>query len=110
MRRLLEDKVRDQIGANETWGMQVEKRRWQRYHTRDIVLRLAPALDRKVDLDHPDKLVRLDVVGKRTALSVLRPGDIFSVSALEEPGGVPPITPDEITLAGDAPSADARHH
>jgi len=50
MRRLLEDKVRDQIGANETWGMQVE-----------------------------------------------------------EPG-VAPATPDEITLAGDAPSADAGHH
>lgn len=104
IRKLLEDNVRDQIGANETWGMKVKKRRWQRYHTRDIVLQLAQTIDRKVDLDHPDKLVRLDVVGNQTALSVLRPGDVFSVSGLEGLGGVPPVTPDEVTLGGGAPS------
>lgn len=79
IRKLLEDKVRDRIADGETWGMQVAKRRWERYHSRDIVANLARAIDRKVDLGHPDKLVRVDVLGGKTAVSVLRPDEIFSV-------------------------------
>jgi len=78
IRKLLESKVRDQIAEGETWGLQIAKRRWEQYHTKDIVAYLAPAIDRKVDLHHPDKLVHVDMVGTQTAISVLRPGEIFS--------------------------------
>jgi tRNA(Ser,Leu) C12 N-acetylase TAN1 len=84
MRSLFEERVRDQIALDETWGMQVEKHRWQRYRTRDIVVHLARAIDRKVNLDHPDKLVRVDVLGRQVTVSVLRPGDVFSITAPEE--------------------------
>jgi tRNA(Ser,Leu) C12 N-acetylase TAN1 len=83
--RLLAERVRDQIAPTETWGLKVAKRRWQRYHTDDIVRQLAPAIDRKVDLDHPDKLVRVDVVGAEAAISVLRPDDVFSATERPEP-------------------------
>jgi tRNA(Ser,Leu) C12 N-acetylase TAN1 len=43
-----------------------------------IVEALAAGIDRKVDLDHPDRIVRIDVVGPRTAISVLRPDEVFS--------------------------------
>lgn len=100
MRSLLEQKVRDRIGADETWGMKVEKRRWQQYHTADIVAYLAQAIDRKVNLDHPDKLVRVDIVAEQTAISVLRPGEVFSatapaeLAAIEHRGGK--VEPDEL--------------
>jgi tRNA acetyltransferase TAN1 len=80
IRKLLRDEVRGKISERETWGMKVEKRWWQRYHTHDIVMELAQEIDRKVDLDHPDKLVRVDVVGERTAVSVLGPKEIFSAA------------------------------
>ena len=89
MYRLLEEKVRDQIAPDETWAMQIEKRRWQRYHTREIVVHLAGAIDRKVDLDRPDKLVRVDVVGGRVAVSVLRPGEVFSITAPRQLAAAP---------------------
>jgi tRNA(Ser,Leu) C12 N-acetylase TAN1 len=89
MRSLLEEKVRDLIAPDETWGMKVEKRRWQRHRTRDIVVHLARAIDRKVDLDHPDKLVRVDVLGRQVAVSVLRPGDVFSITAPAELAAAP---------------------
>ncbi len=82
MKKLIEERIRDQIGANETWSLKIEKRRWRKYHTADIVAYLAPAIDRRVNLDRPDKLVRVDVVGNRSAISVLRPGDAFSVNVL----------------------------
>lgn len=81
MKQLIEEKIRGRIDANETWGMKVEKRRWQKYHTAEIIACLAQAIDRRVNLDRPDKLVRVDIVGRQTAVSVLRPGDIFSVNA-----------------------------
>lgn len=79
LRKLLAEQVCPQILPDETWGMRVFRRGWEQHHTRDIVAYLAPAIDRRVNLEHPDKLVHVDVLGARTAVSVLRPGDVFSV-------------------------------
>jgi tRNA acetyltransferase TAN1 len=76
--------VRGRIAAGETWGMKVEKRGWQDQHTQDIVVYLARAIDRKVNLSHPDRVVRIDMLGGRTAISVLAPGDSFSITASGE--------------------------
>jgi tRNA(Ser,Leu) C12 N-acetylase TAN1 len=81
IRRILAEKVRDRIAPEETWGMEVAKRRWQRFHTQEIVANLAGAIDRRVDLDHPNKLVRVDVIGREVAISVLQPGEVFSATA-----------------------------
>ncbi len=83
--RLLAERVRDLIEPKETWGLSVAKRRWQRYHTDDIVKHLAGAIDRKVNLDRPDKVVRVDVVGPEAAISVLRPDEVFSATAIPSP-------------------------
>lgn len=92
IRTLLEAKVRDQIGARETWGMQVAKRRWEQYHTVDIIANLAPAIAGKVDLRHPDKLVRIDMIGQQTAVSVLQAADVFSVRQQRTlPESAPPL-------------------
>lgn len=80
MKETIEREVLPRIGENETWGMKVEKRRWHEYHSIDIIRYLAVAINRKVNLDDPDKLVRIDVVGKQTAISVLRPGETFSIN------------------------------
>lgn len=79
MKRVIEEKVLARIGPDETWGMKVHKRRWQKYHTTDIVSYLAPSIDRKVNLNQPDKIVWVDVIGRETAISVLKSDDIFSV-------------------------------
>lgn len=92
IRRLIEEEIRDRIGEHETWGMKVEKRRWQQYHTAEIVARLAPAIDRPVNLDDPDKWLRIDVVGAQTAVSLLGRGEIFSSHA---PAASQPSHPSE---------------
>lgn len=79
------------IAPNETWGMRVDRHGWQRYRTPQIVTYLAAVVDRRVDLDHPDKVVRIDIVGERAAVSILRPDDIFSsAAAADKSTGVPP--------------------
>jgi len=79
IKQLIDAKVLPRIGQEETWAMQVNKRRWQTYHTIDIVTVLAADIDRKVNLSHPDKIVWIDVIGNETAISVLKPDEIFSV-------------------------------
>lgn len=79
MKRLIDQKVLPRLQPNESWAMQVNKRRWQAYHTIDIVTALAANIDRKVNLSHPDKIVWVDVIGNETAISVLKSDEIFSV-------------------------------
>ncbi|OGA60874.1 MAG: hypothetical protein A3G81_24180 [Betaproteobacteria bacterium RIFCSPLOWO2_12_FULL_65_14] len=77
--RLVKEQVVPCIGAQETWAMQVEKRGWGQYHTAEIIQRLAEAIDRRVRLKAPDKLVRIDILGAAVAVSVLRQGESFSI-------------------------------
>ncbi len=79
MKHLINQKVLPRLPPDETWAMQVNKRRWQAYHTIDIVSALAADIDRQVNLSQPDKIVWVDVIGNETAISLLKPDEIFSV-------------------------------
>ncbi len=79
--RLVGERVAPRIGPQETWAMKVERRGWGEHHTAETIQRLAETIDRKVRLKAPDKLVRIDILGKAVATSVLRPGEIFSIYA-----------------------------
>lgn len=81
MKHVIDNKIKQRIEKNRTWGMQVHKRRWQ-YHTIEIIEFLAADIDHKVNLSHPDWIVWVDVVGRQTAISLLKPQDIFSIGIL----------------------------
>jgi len=68
------------IEAGERWRMTVEKRRYTQYHKIEIIKELAELIDRKVDLENPDKILRIDIIGKYAGISILKPQDIFSTS------------------------------
>ena len=80
MKRLIDNEFRNLIGDNQTWGMKVNKRRWQQYHTSEIIEHLAADIDRKVDLDNPDCIIWVDIIGPETAISLLTPDEIFSIT------------------------------
>jgi tRNA(Ser,Leu) C12 N-acetylase TAN1 len=73
-------RLRERIGKGETWRMTVEKRRYTRHHRIEVITALAQLIDERVDLTHPDKIVKIDLIGDRAALAVLKPEEIFSVS------------------------------
>jgi len=72
--------LRNKIQAGERWRMTVEKRRYTRYHKIEIIRELADLIDENVDLKNPDKILRIDVLGKYAGISVLTPQEIFSVA------------------------------
>ncbi len=73
-------KVKDQIGPDETWAMDIEKRKYPNVRTYDILTRLAENIKARVDLKKPQKILRVDIMGTEAGISVLKPEDIFSVS------------------------------
>ena len=72
--------LKNKIHAGERWRMTVEKRRYTRYHKVEIVRELANLIDGKVDLTNPDKILRVDIIGPYTGISILTPSDVFSVT------------------------------
>jgi tRNA acetyltransferase TAN1 len=85
MKSVIETQIRDLIEQDNTWAMELEKRRWREYHTKEIIDYLAASIDRKVNLRNPDRIVLIDVLGPKTAISLLKPDEIFSI-------GVPTLT------------------
>lgn len=64
------------IGEGESFKVVVEKRH-SSLSSMDIISRVAAHVDRKVDLESPDWIILVEIVGKWAGVSVIRPGDIF---------------------------------
>ncbi|MEM2947309.1 MAG: THUMP domain-containing protein, partial [Candidatus Bathyarchaeia archaeon] len=66
------------IGKNETFRVTVEKR-FTETSTRDIIEAAAANIERRVDLNKPNKILLIEVIGGLTGLSVIKPEEILSV-------------------------------
>lgn len=77
--------LKNRIHAGEKWRMTVEKRRYTRYHKVEIIRELADLIDEKVNLSDPDKILRVDIIGRYSGMSILTPKDVFSVTNLPLP-------------------------
>ncbi len=66
------------LKENETFRVTVEKR-FTSIHSHDIIEAVATNVKNKVDLDRPDKVLLLEVLGGYTGLSLLKPTDLLSV-------------------------------
>lgn len=71
------------IGKDEKFRITVNKR-----HTKidrmTLIKRIADVIDRKVDLENPDKIVNIEIVGNWTGVSILNPDDIFSIGKIRQ--------------------------
>jgi len=68
----------DQINDNETYKIIVNKRRIHNEKI-EIIERIAKDIHKTVDLEHPDKIIRLEIIGKYTGVSILKEDDVFSI-------------------------------
>ena len=67
------------IREEETFRVTVEKR-FTEVSTPDIIEAVAANIERRVDLNKPDKILLIEVVGGLTGMSVIKPDDILSVT------------------------------
>ena len=74
-------KLAENIKKDETWRITINKRFCDKYHTQEIIQALAKHVNGgKVDLKNPQKIIQVEIIGKQAGISLLEPGDIFSVS------------------------------
>ncbi len=66
------------LGENETFRVTVEKR-FTDLHTRDLIEAAASSIQQKVNLDNPDRVLLIEVVGGWTGLSLIKPSDVLQV-------------------------------
>ncbi len=66
------------IGENESFRVTVEKR-FTTLHTKDLIEAAAGDITRKADLENPDKILLIEVLGALTGLALLKPTDILAV-------------------------------
>jgi tRNA acetyltransferase TAN1 len=70
------------IGQGETFRITIEARD-SPYSDKELIDAIADAIDRKVSLDSPDKVVLLEVFGEYSGISVLTPREIVSIPKLK---------------------------
>ncbi len=72
------DEMAGQIADKESFRVTVEKR-FTTLHSSDIVEAVATRIQRHVNLDKPDKVLLVEVIGKFTGISLVKPDLILSV-------------------------------
>jgi len=66
------------IAQNETFRVTIEKR-FTSLHSRDFIEAAANSIERKADLDNPDKVLLIEVLGGITGMSLIKPSSIIAV-------------------------------
>jgi tRNA acetyltransferase TAN1 len=77
--RLAAEELAGKIGENESFRITIDKR-FTSLRSQEIISAVAKNIHRRVDLENPDWVVMIQVVGGRTGASILRPDEILSVS------------------------------
>jgi len=65
------------IGLGETFRITLEKR-GSALRSLDVVESAASAIHRRVDLNNPDRIVLVEILGGQAGISLIGPADIFS--------------------------------
>jgi tRNA acetyltransferase TAN1 len=66
------------IGESETFRVTIEKR-FTTLHTKDLIEVAVGNIKNKANLENPDKILLIEVLGALTGLSLLKPSDILAV-------------------------------
>jgi len=66
------------IGEGETYRITVEKR-YTMLHSMDIISAVAAEVERKADMESPDKILLIEIMGAVTGISLIKPREIISV-------------------------------
>jgi len=69
------------IKENEKWMMDIEKRYYTKYDYKELIAKLTDVVDRKeIDLKKPEKIIKVEILGKNAGISLLEPDEFLIVS------------------------------
>ena len=66
--------------------MGLNKRHWEKMEGTQLIIKLTDVVERpNVDLNNPQKIVQVEIIGKEAGIALLTPTDIFDTAS--EKGG-----------------------
>ena len=69
------------IKPNERWRMRINKRFYEKYHTEELIEKLTKHVEkRNVNLENPQKTIRVKIIGGKAGLSLLESKEHFSAN------------------------------
>ncbi|NHI91995.1 MAG: RNA methyltransferase [Candidatus Lokiarchaeota archaeon] len=71
------------INENDSFKLEIKKR-YSDFKTPELIQELADLIDNKVNLTSPDKIVRIEIIGKRTGVSILEPKQILRLEKIKQ--------------------------
>ncbi len=69
------------IKKEEKWMMDLEKRHYDKMSFQELIVKLTDVVNReKIDLKKPQKIIKVEIIGKDAGISLLEPAEILTVS------------------------------
>ena len=73
-------KMQKGIKKNEKWKMDLHKRHFDEMPSTELIMKLTEVVDKpKVDLDNPQKIMEVQIMGKKTGLALLNKDEILTL-------------------------------
>ena len=71
-------KLKNGIKKNNKWKMDLHKRNFDIMQSTDLIMKLTEVVDRPhVDLDNPQKIITVQIIGKKAGLALLNKDELF---------------------------------
>lgn len=71
------------IKENEKWKMDLAIRHYNKHDFKELIVKLTEVVDRKnVDLDKPKKIIKVEIIKSKAAISLLEPDELLIVPKL----------------------------
>ena len=73
------------IEEKERWKMNISKRHWDKLGGKELIIKLTDVIDREnVDLNNPQKIVQVEIIGNEAGISLLEPKDLLDIVGVKE--------------------------
>ena len=83
-------KYNDQIPADASWKIDLGKRHWTKMSTSEAILKLTEGIDKpKVDLKNPDIRIKVEILGDKAGISLLKRDELLDVPEIRKAHDTP---------------------
>lgn len=78
--QIIESTYKEYIHRDDSFKIVLKRRKSDIIDRESIIKKIAAIFTNKVDLDHPDKIIRIEVLGDVTGICYLNPTDVIEFS------------------------------
>jgi tRNA acetyltransferase TAN1 len=78
---IIQNHYRDYIHSDESFMIELNRRKNDLIERESFIVSIAKFIDNKVNLENPDKIIRIEILGNVTGISFLQQDDVIKTNA-----------------------------